>query len=47
VEDLRVFFVPGDIGICWCVRYTHRITSYAMLVQFVVVILADLVLSMF
>ena len=29
------------------VRYTHRITIYALLVQFVAVTLADLVLSSF
>jgi hypothetical protein len=40
-------FVPCAIGICWWVRYTPRITSYALLVQSVVVILVDLVLSSF
>jgi uncharacterized membrane protein len=35
------------LGICWWVRYTPRVTTYSLLVQFVVVILANLVLSSF
>jgi hypothetical protein len=38
---------PGAIGICWWVRYTPRIINYTLLVQFVVVTLADLILSSF
>jgi hypothetical protein len=46
VENLRVFEFKVLLGFV-DERYTPRITSYALFVQFVVVILSDLVLSSF
>jgi hypothetical protein len=47
VEEPSSSCVVGATGDCWVVRYTLWITAYAQLVQFLVVVRVDLILSSF